>query len=284
MTDWLLRKPLADRLMMTSNYKNTAMTKTWMAWCLALLAAAVITANPAHAGVGLAELPGQQGDGPVTVFYPAQEADQPVQRGPFALQLDWQGTPVPGNGRLEVVSHGSGGSPWVHTDLARVLVQAGFVVALPEHAGDNYKDHSTPGPESWKRRPAEVSRAVDAVAQDARLAPLLALDKVGVFGGSAGGHTALGFFPGGNGRPPASSSTARPIWRRIFRPASASPPACTATGWTASKRPWPSPSSATGLATRRCMHTPTRAWRPQWPWCRLQPTSTWAVWPPHASR
>ena len=61
------------------------MTKTWMAWCLALLAAAVITASPAHAGVGLAELPGQQGDGPVTVFYPAQEADQPVQREAMGL-------------------------------------------------------------------------------------------------------------------------------------------------------------------------------------------------------
>ena len=73
--------------MMTPSSPNMAMTKTWMAWCLALLAAAVITSNPAHAGVGLAELPGQQGDGPVTVFYPAQEADHPVQRGPFALQL-----------------------------------------------------------------------------------------------------------------------------------------------------------------------------------------------------
>ena len=108
--------------MMTPSNPNTAMTKTWMAWCLALLAAAVITANPAHAGVGLAELPGQQGDGPVTVFYPAQEADQPVQRGPFALQLAWQGTPAPGNGRLVMVSHGSGGNPWVHTDLARELL------------------------------------------------------------------------------------------------------------------------------------------------------------------
>ena len=48
--------------MMTPSNPNTAMTKTWMAWCLALLAAAVITASPAHAGVGLAELPGQQGD------------------------------------------------------------------------------------------------------------------------------------------------------------------------------------------------------------------------------
>ena len=108
--------------MMTPSNPNTAMTKTWSAWCLALLAAAVITANPAHAGVGLAELTGQQGDGPVTVFYPAQEADHPVQRGPFALQLAWQGTPVPGNGRLVVVSHGSGGNPWVHTDLTRELL------------------------------------------------------------------------------------------------------------------------------------------------------------------
>ena len=148
-------------------------------------------ATASQAGTGLMELPGLLGDGPVTVFYPSSSADEPVQRGPFQLQLAWQGSPVRGNGRLIVITHGSGGNPWVHTDLARAMVAAGFVVALPEHAGDNSKDPSTPGPESWKRRPAEVSRAIDAVAQDTRLAPLLTLDKVGVFGGSAGGHTAL---------------------------------------------------------------------------------------------
>lgn len=161
---------------------------------LALATAAAAAAS--HAGTGLVELPGLQGDGPVTVFYPSSGANQPVQRGPFTLQLEPKGEPVRGNGRLVVITHGSGGSPWVHTDLAHALVAAGFVVALPEHARDNYKDHSTPGPESWKRRPAEVSRAVDALAQDARLGPLLALDKVGVFGGSAGGHTALTFAGG----------------------------------------------------------------------------------------
>ena len=154
---------------------------------LLILGAAVTS----HAGTGLTELPGLPGDGPVTVFYPSSSADEPVQRGPFQLQLAWQGTATPGNGRLIVITHGSGGNPWVHTDLARALVAAGFVVALPEHAGDNSKDPSTPGPESWKRRPREVSHAIDTVAQDTRLAPLLVLDKVGVFGGSAGGHTAL---------------------------------------------------------------------------------------------
>jgi len=66
---------------------------------------------------------------------------------------------VRGNGRLIVVSPGSGGSPWVHSDLARALVESGFVVAVPSTGGDNYKDLSAVGPESWKRRPAEMSRA-----------------------------------------------------------------------------------------------------------------------------
>ncbi len=160
--------------------------KQYLITCLLALAAAC-----AQAGVGLAELPGLKGDGPVTVYYPSAGADRPVQRGPFALNLDWQGQPVRGNGRLVVISHGSGGAPWVHADLARALVDAGFVVAMPEHRGDNYKDPSHPGPESWKLRPAEVSRAIDAVGQDARFAPLLSLDKVGMYGVSAGGHTAL---------------------------------------------------------------------------------------------
>jgi predicted dienelactone hydrolase len=76
------------------------------------------------------------------------------------------------------------------------LVQDGFVVAMPEHRGDNYKDHSTPGPESWRRRPEEVTRAIDAVGQDPRFKPLLRLDKVGMYGMSAGGHTALSLAGG----------------------------------------------------------------------------------------
>jgi len=140
---------------------------------------------------GLTEIAGREGDGPVTVFYPSGATAAPLKRGPFTLTAAWQGTPVRANSRLVVVSHGSGGSAWVHADLAAVLVEAGFVVALPEHRGDNYRDKSEIGPESWKRRPAEVSRAIDAVAADPRVAALVAIDKVGVYGMSAGGHTAL---------------------------------------------------------------------------------------------
>src|SRR5712691_7075904 len=168
-----------------SAHPNIFEARFLLASALALLAAA------AQAAVGLTEIDGKDGDGRVTVYYPSSSEAQPLKRGPFTLHVASQGALVRGNGRLIVISHGSGGSSWVHADLARALVEGGFVVAMPEHRGDNYKDLSAAGPESWKRRPAEVSRAIDAVRQDRRFAPLLALDKVGMYGMSAGGHTAL---------------------------------------------------------------------------------------------
>ncbi|MFS2165230.1 dienelactone hydrolase, partial [Variovorax sp. Varisp62] len=116
----------------------------------------------AQASMGMVELPAAPGDGPVTVFYPSTDAPQPTRRARFTLDVAAQGEPAPGNGRLVIVSHGSGGAPGVHADIARSLVEAGFVVAMPEHRADNYKDDSDPGPDSWTMRPAEVSRAIDA--------------------------------------------------------------------------------------------------------------------------
>ena len=145
----------------------------------------------ALAATGLTVLKAPEGTGPITVFYPTAAAPERVQRGPFAVQAAVNGAPVRGNGRLIVMSHGSGGSPWPQADLAEVLVQAGFTVAMPEHAGDNFRQPDSPGPVSWKRRPKEVIQAIDAMAADARFAPLLDWHRVGVYGMSAGGLTAL---------------------------------------------------------------------------------------------
>ncbi len=160
--------------------------------------AGLTTALAAHAAphVGLLTLPEVGLDGPVTVFYPTDADEVAVQRGPFALKLAADAAPIAGNRRLVVISHGSGGSPWVHADLARALVQAGFMVAAPWHRADNSRDPSRPGPDSWALRPGEVSRAIDAVGRDARLAPRVDLDRVGIYGMSAGGHTALSMAGG----------------------------------------------------------------------------------------
>lgn len=168
---------------------------------VAALGLAGALAAPAQAGLGLTELPGAgpvADPEPVTVFYPTDAADQtgPVAGGRMQLAAAREASPRAGNGALVVLSHGSGGTPWVHTDLIRRLVDAGFVVAVPRHRGDNALDPSRPGPDSWAQRPAEVSAAIDAVAADARLAPLLRLQRVGVYGQSAGGHTALSMAGG----------------------------------------------------------------------------------------
>ena len=161
-----------------------------LAAVLVALLVAVLAAGPAAAAVGLSEIAATAQDGPVTVFYPSNAETRPTRRGFMTLDLAEQGTPVRGNGRLVVISHGTGGTPWVHSDLARSLVEAGFIVALPEHRADHYKDHSD-APGALARRPGEVSRAIDALGRDSRFAALLQLDKVGVYGMSAGGHTAL---------------------------------------------------------------------------------------------
>jgi predicted dienelactone hydrolase len=159
--------------------------------CRRLLAAAMLgSAVAAQAAMGFTQLPATETDGPVSLYYPTLAAETP-QPARLSLRLADGAAPQRGNGRLVVISHGSGGSPWVHGHLARTLVEAGFVVAMPEHRGDNFKDLTRAGPEAWETRPQEVSRAIDAVAADARFAPLLQLDRVGVFGFSAGGHTAL---------------------------------------------------------------------------------------------
>ena len=158
------------------------------------LAISVAVGTPlAHAGLGLTELAPRGEDGPVTVFYPTSAAEQPLVLGQGIMRLSVarDAAPAAGNGRLVVVSHGSGGSPGVHADLARALVDAGYTVAVPRHRGDNHLDNGTPGPESWDRRPGEASRAIDAVAADARFGPRLQLERVGAYGMSAGGHTAL---------------------------------------------------------------------------------------------
>jgi len=160
-------------------------------WWLGLALASLALHAAAEGSVGLTVLPGRDGNGPITVFHPSSSAAAPVQRGPFTLDLAWQGTPRPGNRRLIVFSHGSGGSPWPLADLARAFVEAGYTVALPEHRGDNYRDQKLQGPDTWALRPGEVSAAIDALHADPRFGPLLQLDQVGVYGTSAGGLTAL---------------------------------------------------------------------------------------------
>jgi predicted dienelactone hydrolase len=160
---------------------------------IALLLAAFTPAR-AMAQTGMTQL--QAPNMPITVVYPTAAAATTQTLGPFTVNVALGAAPVRGNGHLVVLSHGAGGSALPEFDLARTLAGAGFIVAQPEHEGDNWRDHHLAGPESWKLRPLEVSRTIDAVMKDPRFGPLLDSRKVGVHGMSAGGLTGLALAGG----------------------------------------------------------------------------------------
>jgi len=90
---------------------------------------------------------------------------------------------------LILMSHGSGGAFESQYDTALALAHAGFVVAAVTHTGDNYRDGS--GFTHLADRPRHVIRMLDYMlvawpAHD-RIDPA----RIGIFGFSAGGFTAL---------------------------------------------------------------------------------------------
>ena len=156
--------------------------------------AGILLATSASAQIGMRQF--LAGDMPMTVVYPTLVVAVHHTFGPFDLVVALDAMPERGNGRLVVVSHGSGGDAFTLHTLARTLALAGFVVAQPEHRGDNRNDLSDAGIVSWQRRPREITRAIDAIAADRAFAPILAFDRVGLYGISAGGGTGIAMAGG----------------------------------------------------------------------------------------
>lgn len=107
---------------------------------------------------------------------------------PVAIWAPAAGAALP----LVVISHGTGAGPTAHIDTAEALAQAGFVVVAPMHPGDNFQDDSAVGRPEWMaNRARHVGKVIDFMLARwdgrARLAP----NRVGIFGFSAGGTTAL---------------------------------------------------------------------------------------------
>lgn len=169
--------------------------RRWALIALSLLGAwAPFAAAQPTPAVGMTQL--MAGELPFTLVYPTLAATSSLSRGPFTLQVAQGAAPLAGPRRLVVLSHGTGGSATADHSLAATLVRAGFVVAQPQHAGDNFQDTSRAGPSAWKTRPAEVTQVIDALAAHPFWKDQLRLDKVGVHGMSAGGVTALALAGG----------------------------------------------------------------------------------------
>jgi predicted dienelactone hydrolase len=162
---------------------------------LALIAAAIALFLPleARAGnVGFIELNIANGaDKPLNigVWYPT---DAPASAQAFRefTQTVAPAGPAVGSGLpLVVFSHGTGGWYGEHYDTALALAHAGFVVAAVSHTGDTYDDHSRAA--SVIGRPPQVRRLIDYMLSEWPEHGRIDANRVGVFGFSSGGFTAL---------------------------------------------------------------------------------------------
>jgi len=136
------------------------------------------------------------GDRPlqVGVWYPADAPEKPERLG-LSQQSVAPGAPVVGQRlALVVVSHGTGGSYADHYDTAHALAEAGFVVAAVSHTGDTYDDRSRAT--RMADRPAALIRVVDYMLADWPSHAALDPKRIGVFGFSSGGFTALAAIGG----------------------------------------------------------------------------------------
>ncbi|WP_437758111.1 alpha/beta hydrolase family protein [Sorangium sp. So ce1389] len=129
---------------------------------------------------------------PVLLMYPTDVPARVVSMGPYSLEVA-PDAPLPGaTSPLVIISHGGGGTPLAYRTLASYLARSGYLVAMPEHPGDNRHDQSlSETVENLENRPRHVRLTIDALFSDAEIGPHLQRDNVALLGHSMGGYTAL---------------------------------------------------------------------------------------------
>lgn len=162
---------------------------------LALVAYAVITAfrSPNPVGFDVVRVDSPSGPIAVAVWYPTRQEPRPTTFIGGAMMRVARDAAIDGDAHpLIVVSHGNGGSGLSHVDLAMALASAGYVVAAPTHAGDNYADASRQSsPTLFSERASQLRATIDHMLVKWRGARHIDGERVGAFGMSAGGFTVL---------------------------------------------------------------------------------------------
>jgi predicted dienelactone hydrolase len=159
---------------------------------LAMTSGAAAEPLPFHAGVTRVAVPDVE-PFDALVWYPSDAAEIGWQAGelPVAATRD---AAIATGPRFPVVllSHGSGGSPLGHRDLATRLARDGFVVVAPTQIGDSVgRTEGCEAGRSLLDRPRQARAALDTALADPRFAAHADPARLGMVGFSAGGYTIL---------------------------------------------------------------------------------------------
>ncbi len=145
-------------------------------------------------GLRLVEVPSSQGKPSIraALWSPCAAAPVDTRIGPFVLPAVRDCDIAEGKYPLVVISHGFEGTYLSHRDTATALADAGFLVVAINHPGDSALDMTRAGEVSaLTERPSDVIRVLDHLLDDWKDRRFIDADKIGVFGFSRGGYTAL---------------------------------------------------------------------------------------------
>jgi len=134
----------------------------------------------------------------IGIWYPTNAHPWPATMLGLNLMSVAHDGPIAGSALpLVVISHGNGGGPGSHADLALALADQGFVVAAPMHDGDNFADQRALSSASWLvNRTRQVHATLDYMLATWPGHDRLDVRRIGMYGFSAGGFTTLAVIGG----------------------------------------------------------------------------------------
>ena len=132
---------------------------------------------------------------PVLVHYPTHAQSIPTQTGPYTMDVSVDAEIAAGKFPLILISHGNSGSHLIYRTISTYLAQHGYIVAMPEHYGNNRRNNElAQSIENLQYRPRHCSLTVDHLLQE--YTPSIIREKIGIIGHSFGGYTALALAGG----------------------------------------------------------------------------------------
>lgn len=129
---------------------------------------------------------------PLALVYPTKIPSKKVKFGPFKMNLSIGSKIANGKFPLVIISHGSGGTNLGYRDIAFFLVQHGYIVAMPLHPKNNFKNNEYEGKTiNWENRPKHIISSINTLLSNKNISKSIDKEKIAIIGHSAGGYTAL---------------------------------------------------------------------------------------------
>jgi predicted dienelactone hydrolase len=167
-----------------------------LAFSLILFTALSAQATQADERIGFTDINIPHASRPlhVALWYPTEDAgpetiiaENPVFYGVSAVK---DAEASNGSHPLILLSHGYGGSFRNLSWLAGALAREGYVVAAPDHPGTTMLDRDAEKAKRLWERQRDLTRVIDALLADPRLAGSIAKKRIASIGHSLGGWTA----------------------------------------------------------------------------------------------